>query len=651
MWSDNEADSDLLGFQHLQSSVCSIVKTEHLLPATIGVFGDWGSGKSSLLRMVAAELTKDPSVLVLSFNGWLFEGYDDAKAALMGTIIDEIVDRRTLTAEVTEAAKNTVVKLIKKIQWLRIAGVVGRAGIGFVAGGPVGAGASLVADGAKFASEMMTRADETLKGAENLSVEDLEKELASDPGRALRKGVRELRADFETLLKETKIKTLVVLIDDLDRCMPDTIIETLEAIKLFLFVPRTAFILGADERLVKYAVRRRFPELPGERAEVGRDYLEKLIQFPIRVPPLGRGEIESYINLLFTRKANLAPKKFEAARQCVLTCETDNLLGVRFNKDMALKVLGELPKELDDDLSLAQRIGPMLATILSGNPRQCKRFLNTLVMRSEMAKSRGVELKKRVLAKLMLLEYFKTESFKKLAESQAEHGGKPKDLAAAEDLLCGEAENTSNSEEETKEDGKRAGRKPARKPPRTDESELPSWLLDNWVREWVKSEPALSAENLGPYFYFSRDNLGSLGGAIHRMSPRAQEILAEVTHKSDAIRKNALQKSKNLGPSDAAAVFDALTERVRQDESLAAENSTLFQLMDFVGERGELFSQLMIFMESIRHEELPISCFPRIRLMAPDGANKVSAQALFQKWQESPISRIKTAATNALKNY
>jgi predicted KAP-like P-loop ATPase len=92
---------------------------------------------------------------------------------------------------------------------------------------------------------------------------------------------------------ETKLKTLVVAIDDLDRCLPDTIIETLEAIKLFLFVPRTAFILGADERLVKYAVRRRVPELPGERAEVGRDYLEKLVQFPIRVPPPGRAEIET----------------------------------------------------------------------------------------------------------------------------------------------------------------------------------------------------------------------------------------------------------------------------------------------------------------------------------------------------------------------
>jgi hypothetical protein len=452
------------------------------------------------------------------------------------------------------------------------------------------------------------------------------------------------------LLEQTKTKRLVVLIDDLDRCMPDTIIETLEAIKLFLFVPHTAFILGADERLVKYAVRRRFPELPGERAEVGRDYLEKLIQFPIRIPPLGRGEIESYINLLFMRKANLAPDKFEEARKCVLACDTENLLGVRFNRGTAQKILGTLPAELDDDLALAQRIGPVLATILSGNPRQCKRFLNTLVMRCDMAKSRGVELKKRVLAKLMLMEYFKTESFKKLAELQAEQNGKPNELAAAEAALMGTNAAEAEGEKSSDTEGKRPAKTARRKTPR-DEIELPPWLGDHWVQEWLKSEPVLAGENLGPYFYFARDHLGSLGGAIQRMSPKAQEILLEVTHTSDAIRKNALLKSKDLGPSDAAAVFEALAERVRQDESLAGDNSVLFQTVEFVGARAELFSQLMILLESLPQDEIPIACCPRIKLLAPDGANKASAQALFRKWQDSSVGKLKTAANNAQKNY
>ena len=80
----------LLGYKHLVDVISGLTKSPNLLPATIGVFGDWGSGKSSLLKMVASELTTNENNLVLTFNGWLFEGYDDAKAALMETILEVI---------------------------------------------------------------------------------------------------------------------------------------------------------------------------------------------------------------------------------------------------------------------------------------------------------------------------------------------------------------------------------------------------------------------------------------------------------------------------------------------------------------------------------------------------------------------------------
>ena len=76
MWNDRETDLDLLDFQHLTAGLLAIINNENLLPATIGVFGDWGSGKSSLLKMANKELAKYETVLCISFNGWLFEGYD-----------------------------------------------------------------------------------------------------------------------------------------------------------------------------------------------------------------------------------------------------------------------------------------------------------------------------------------------------------------------------------------------------------------------------------------------------------------------------------------------------------------------------------------------------------------------------------------------
>ncbi len=66
MWSDNETEIDLLGFEHLVTAVASIVNNEALLPATIGVYGDWGSGESDLLKMIAQRFEGEEGVLLLS---------------------------------------------------------------------------------------------------------------------------------------------------------------------------------------------------------------------------------------------------------------------------------------------------------------------------------------------------------------------------------------------------------------------------------------------------------------------------------------------------------------------------------------------------------------------------------------------------------
>ncbi|MBU4357561.1 MAG: KAP family NTPase [Syntrophaceae bacterium] len=417
IWPDHETDKDLLGYKHLVDVISDLTESPHLLPATIGVFGDWGSGKSSLLKMVSSKLSGNENNLVLTFNGWLFEGYDDAKAALMETILDEISKRATLTVK----AKRLLLSLLGRVKWLRVLGTGLKMGAGFAAAGP--AGLALVS-GMEI-KDVVEKATESLESLEDQKIEDYF--AKEDQAKTLRRGIREFRKEFGELLKETRIKTLVVIIDDLDRCLPDTIIETLEAIKLFLFVENSAFILGADERLIKYAVRRRFPELPGEKVEVGRDYLEKLIQYPIRIPSLGRSEMETYIALLFLDTSKIEAEKIEAVHAWCMSAETiqsDRAFGYASAK----QILKEIPPELEEHLILSEQLAPLLATGLNGNPRQCKRFLNTLILRLQMADSRGIKLSKRILAKLMLLEYFRPETFRLLAQMQAAQLGLPNEL-------------------------------------------------------------------------------------------------------------------------------------------------------------------------------------------------------------------------------
>lgn len=100
MWSDNDTIIDLLDYQYLVSATTNIIYNPSLLPCTIGIYGDWGSGKSSLMRMVEKSLNEDDKILTIKFNGWLFEGYEDAKSVLMGTILEEIGEKKTIKGAV-----------------------------------------------------------------------------------------------------------------------------------------------------------------------------------------------------------------------------------------------------------------------------------------------------------------------------------------------------------------------------------------------------------------------------------------------------------------------------------------------------------------------------------------------------------------------
>ncbi len=74
------------------------------------------------------------------------------------------------------------------------------------------------------------------------------------------------------------------MVDDLDRCRPERIIEILEVIKLFLAVDRTTFIIAAGENVIKYSIREKYPPMNGFDVELDKEYIEKIIQLPIYIP-------------------------------------------------------------------------------------------------------------------------------------------------------------------------------------------------------------------------------------------------------------------------------------------------------------------------------------------------------------------------------
>ncbi|SIO63179.1 KAP family P-loop domain-containing protein [Singulisphaera sp. GP187] len=92
MWSDNETTRDFLNFSGVADTVAEIIVQAHGRPISIGVSGAWGVGKSSMIKLTRESLEKRPSedgdreFIFVEFNAWLYQGYDDARAALMEVI-------------------------------------------------------------------------------------------------------------------------------------------------------------------------------------------------------------------------------------------------------------------------------------------------------------------------------------------------------------------------------------------------------------------------------------------------------------------------------------------------------------------------------------------------------------------------------------
>lgn len=220
------------------------------------------------------------------------------------------------------------------------------------------------------------------------------------------------REEFEALLDAAEIDQLVVLIDDLDRCLPETAIATLEAIRLFLFVPRTAFVIAADEAMIEYSVRRHFPELPATTGPMSyaRNYLEKLIQVPFRIPALGLAETRAYVTLLLAQRAL---GEDAAEFQKLLAAAREDLRRPWNSRGLDRTLVqgtleGAIPVAVEDALRISGQITRLLTDGTRGNPRQIKRFLNSMALRRAIAEERGFgeDIDLPVLAKLMLAERF-----------------------------------------------------------------------------------------------------------------------------------------------------------------------------------------------------------------------------------------------------
>jgi hypothetical protein len=209
------------------------------------LYGEWGSGKSSLMKYLEKELNAD-------FNTFFFEAWEFEKDEnLAMSLLEYITSKNT---DITEQLCSDILKYGGRI--LRGLGKSVKLNIPLYQGGP-----GIELNPSAFVEEISKNEELTFyKALENFK--------------------KEFRTLEDDITKGDKPKYNIVFIDDLDRCEPEQVLNLLSAIKLFFtYGEKTIFFCGIDKKAVEQAVKTKYGEIVK-----ANEYLEKIFDISFSMP-------------------------------------------------------------------------------------------------------------------------------------------------------------------------------------------------------------------------------------------------------------------------------------------------------------------------------------------------------------------------------
>lgn len=204
---------------------------------TIGIYGKWGEGKSSVLNFIQRDLESSKDIVIVKFNPWLFNNENQILISFF----------QTLSAALSKSLKSKGEKLGEfLIEYSSIIGTIG-----------------------------------TLTGIPNTKgwISRIGKKLAN-------KSLEDRREAINSILEEADIK-IVVMLDDIDRLSNIEIHSIFRLVKLTADFKNTIYVLAFDDKRVAESLSSQYPM-------GGQDFLEKIIQVPLRLPKAQKSALKNY---------------------------------------------------------------------------------------------------------------------------------------------------------------------------------------------------------------------------------------------------------------------------------------------------------------------------------------------------------------------
>ncbi len=256
---------DKLNFENSVNILKKIVD-ESSTPITIGINGKWGSGKSSLMRLLKEKLEKESEYKLVTswFDTWNFSNESEIWRVLMISLLNDLDPKNKYKTDKTKTISSIV----------NIGSITAKAYFS--------EGATLLSDIKEIPNYLK----------DIFSKNNREQILMSEKI----KSVKNFKEDFEKVVKKNVEDNgkFVVFVDDLDRIVPDKVINMIEAIKTFLTCERCVFIIGCDYNYIDACIELKYKD----QSFSGKDYLEKIVQIPFNVPSMGDSQFINFLDHL-----------------------------------------------------------------------------------------------------------------------------------------------------------------------------------------------------------------------------------------------------------------------------------------------------------------------------------------------------------------
>lgn len=367
---DEPAEHPSLGFDAYADAFAEVIINSDPRFA-IGIFGDWGSGKTTLMKAVWRRLDS-PSIVRVWFNAWRYEREEHLIVPMLDTLREGLMEWAP-SSDGDEPQRASAREAAEKI---------GRAARALMASFSLKASIPLgVAkiDAAFDPSKVMESFDASTVAEEPSSFYHASFRAMSE---AISDFVRSpsARQDASSRFTSDAITNrVVVFIDDLDRCLPANALEVLESMKLFFDLEGFIFVVGLDQNVIEGAIESKYmgqhsvrpsvsvqdmdeptaahgqpfaPERAGPPVS-GTDYIKKIFQVPFGLPRIATDQLAPFFSYLTSD--------------------------------------GQLPKEqVYDFRNTVQRHLPYMFAEGVINPREVKRLLNTYTLQMKMLSRRAV---------------------------------------------------------------------------------------------------------------------------------------------------------------------------------------------------------------------------------------------------------------------